>query len=418
MALTTTGLWPQYTYIIPDIYTKAKMRLVGLGMYAPRGLITNDFFAAISTSLGSPRSAKDLERATGLETRRVRASTLNLCRQIVGADAPGLIDDPEAPAEESLVDMAVIAAQRALASAGRDASEIDTILAASSSDNEAFPTIAGLVQLRLGCRPVRASTLKGACACDTEIFQMAAEVLAASTARLVLIIAAESLLANATHLLDWKTSSLFGEGASAFLLERSDSEEDETYIINGYDARHAAILCYQTPLRTEAAAMAAIDHEILHMYQKGRMEEVNRLLAQYMVGYMSMNGKRVYREAPRAMAECVDVLCRHAQLAPDDLTHIIAHQANSRILQRVGEVLVSEYQWPASTSTKIADHFRYYGNLSNASIGMALVESLRKGNLHEGDWLAMPAAGGGMHYGSWLVRYHGLKHVEEAIRDA
>jgi 3-oxoacyl-[acyl-carrier-protein] synthase-3 len=223
MALTTTGLWPQYTYIIPDIYTKAKMRLVGLGMYAPRGLITNDFFAAISTSLGSPRSAKDLERATGLETRRVRASTLNLCRQIAGADAPGLIDDPEAPAEESLVDMAVIAAQRALASAGRDASEIDTILAASSSDNEAFPTIAGLVQLRLGCRPVRASTLKGACACDTEIFQMAAEVLAASTARLVLIIAAESLLANATHLLDWKTSSLFGEGASAFLLERSDS---------------------------------------------------------------------------------------------------------------------------------------------------------------------------------------------------
>jgi 3-oxoacyl-[acyl-carrier-protein] synthase-3 len=148
------------------------------------------------------------------------------------------------------------------------------------------------------------------------------------------------------------------------------------------------------------------------------MEEVNRLLSQYMVGYMSMNGKRVYREAPRAMAECVDALCRHAQLAPDEIAHIIAHQANSRILQRLGELLISEYQWPEQTGEKIADHFRYYGNLSNASIGMALVETLRTGRLQPGQWMALPAAGGGMHFGCWLLRYQGIKHVEEAIRDA
>lgn len=393
------------------------MRLIGLGMYAPRGLITNEFFATIATRLGQPRSADDLERVTGLLTRRARACTLNFCRRIAGADAPGLIDDPDAPAEESLVDMAVIAAQRALASAGRDAREIDTILAAASSDNDAFPTMAGLVQLRLGCRAVRASTLKGACACDTEVFQMAAEVLAASTARLVLVVASESLLANATHLLDWKTSSVFGEGACAFLLERSEDEEDETYIINGYDAKYAAILCYQTALRSDASAMAAMDHEILSLYHSGRAEEVQRLLSQYLVGYMSMNGHRVYREAPRAMAECVDVLCRHAQLAPEEVTHIVAHQANSRILQRLGEVLISDYQWPESTSEKIVDHFRSYGNLSNASIGMALVETLRQGNLQPGQWMALPAVGGGMHFGCWLLRYQGLKHVEEAIRD-
>jgi 3-oxoacyl-[acyl-carrier-protein] synthase-3 len=415
MVFSTTNTWPHYTYVVPHIYTKAKIRLVGLGMYAPRGLITNDFFASISTRLGHPRSARDLERATGLETRRVRASTLALCRTVAGADAPGLIDDPDALPEESLMDMAVIAAQRALASAGRDASEIDTILAAASSDNDAFPTMAGLVQLRLGCRPVRASTLKGACACDTEVFQMAAEVLTASTARLVLVVASESLLANATHLLDWKTSSLFGEGACAFLLERGEDEEDESYLINGYDAHHAAILCYQTALRADAPAMAALDHEILHMYHNGHVEEVNRLLSQYMVGYMSMNGKRVYREAPRAMAECVDVLCRHAQLAPDEITHIIAHQANSRILQRLGELLISDYQWPASTGEKLVDHFRYYGNLSNASIGMALVETLRQGHLQPGQWMALPAAGGGMHFGCWLLRYQGLKYPNAAL---
>src|SRR5947209_12764723 len=160
--------WPLYTYIVPYIYTRAKVRLIGLGNYAPKGIITNEFFAYISTRLGDPRSADDLERVTGLSTRHVRVSTLELCRRMAGADAPGLIDDPEAPREESMVDMAVIAAQRALASAGRDASEIDTVIGASSSDNDAFPTIASLVQLRLGLGPIRATMLRGACARSEE----------------------------------------------------------------------------------------------------------------------------------------------------------------------------------------------------------------------------------------------------------
>src|SRR5207253_2204097 len=135
-----------------------------------------------------------------------------LCRKMAGADAPGLIDDPGAPREETLVDMAVIAARRALASAGRDTSEIDTVIGASSSDNDAFPTIAGLVQMRLGLGPVRASMLKGACSCQTEAFQACAEALAAGSTNLVLMVTSEGLLPNILNVLDWKTSSLFGEG--------------------------------------------------------------------------------------------------------------------------------------------------------------------------------------------------------------
>ena len=91
--------------------------------------------------------------------------------------------------EELLIDMAEIAARRALASAGRDASEIDTIIAASSSDNDAFPTTAGLLQLRLGCGTIRTTTLKGACACQTEAFQVCSEILATNSAKLVLMVA-------------------------------------------------------------------------------------------------------------------------------------------------------------------------------------------------------------------------------------
>src|SRR5438128_11939444 len=103
--------WPEYVYIVPQVYTRAKVRLIGLGNYAPKGIITNEFFAYISTRLSDPRSADDLERVTGLSTRHVRASTLELCRRMAGADAPGLIAGPGAPREESVVDMAVISAQ-------------------------------------------------------------------------------------------------------------------------------------------------------------------------------------------------------------------------------------------------------------------------------------------------------------------
>lgn len=414
MSSLRTEAWPNYTYIEPRCYTRAKIRLIGLGIYTPPDTITNDFFAYIATRLGSPRTPEELERVTGLQTRHVRSSTLDLCRRLAGPDAPGLIASGLPPQSDTTVDMAVRASTQALASAGRQAEEIDVVLAGSSSDNDAFPTLAGLVQMRLGCRHVRASTFKGACACDTEAFQAAAEVLAASNARLVLVVMSEALLSNISHILDWKTSSLFSEGAAAFLLERGETDEDETYAINGYDAAQAAALYHQTALRRDALAMAEIDSKILQLYHSGRGTEAGELLSQYMVGYARMNGKEVYREAPRAMAESADALCRHAGLDPEEIAHIVPHQPNSRIILRLGELLVRDYGWPASTMSKLVDHFRSYGNLSNASIGMALVETLRLGRLRKGQWIVLPAAGGGMHYGGWLLRYQGFFN-EEAV---
>lgn len=415
MTETQAGQWPNYTYIVPQIYTIAKVRLIGLGTYAPAGTITNEFFAYISTRLGDSRSADDLERVTGLTTRHVRASTLELCRKMAGADAPGLIEGPGMPEDESLVDMAVIAARRALASAGRDASEIDTIIGASSSDNDAFPTIAGQLQLRLGLKPIRTTMLRGACACQTEGFQTSAEVLAASSAKLVLMVTAEGLLPNIMNVLDWKTSSLFGEGAAAFLLERSN---EDTYLINGSDASQAPALFYQTPLRKDVVEMAEVDIKMRQLYREGRGKELNKILSQYMVGYTKMNGKEVFREAPRAMAESVDALCRHAGVSHDELMHIVPHQANSRITRRLGELLINDYGWPPSTMNKLVDNFRYYGNLSNASIATALAELLRQDRLHEGEWMALPAVGGGMNYGCWLLRFHEFKHPEAVLSQA
>src|SRR5258707_5787289 len=143
MSQSRTEQWPNYTYIVPQIYTKAKVRLIGLGTYAPSGIITNEFFASISTRLGNPRSAEDLERVTGLSTRHVRASTLELCRKMAGTDAPGLIEDPGAPKDETLVDMAVSAAPRGLVPAGCGGPPIDTGVRGSSFTKQGLSTHVG-----------------------------------------------------------------------------------------------------------------------------------------------------------------------------------------------------------------------------------------------------------------------------------
>jgi 3-oxoacyl-[acyl-carrier-protein] synthase-3 len=252
--------------------------------------------------------------------------------------------------------------------------------------------------------------LKGACACQAEAFQTSSEILAASSAKLVLLVMTEGLLPNIMNVLDWKTSSLFGEGAAAYLLERSD---EETYSICGYDAKQAASLIYQTPLRKDVVEMAEVDLRIRQLFHEGKGAELNKLLAQYLVGYTKMNGREVFRDAPRAMAESLDAVRRHADLAYDDLAFIVPHQANSRIIRRLGELLINDYGWPQSTMAKLVDNFRHYGNLSNASIATALVELIRQHKVHEGQWLALPSVGGGMHYGCWLVRFHEFQNMAE-----
>jgi 3-oxoacyl-[acyl-carrier-protein] synthase-3 len=81
----------------------------------------------------------------------------------------------------------------------------------------------------------------------------------------------------------------------------------------------------------------------------------------------------------------------------------------------MGELLINDYGWPPSTMAKLADNFRYYGNLSNASIATALVELLRQGKLDDGQWMALPAVGGGMNYGCWLLRFHELQNLEAVL---
>jgi len=96
----------------------------------------------------------------------------------------------------------------------------------------------------------------------------------------------------------------------------------------------------------------------------------------------------------------------------------VPHQANARITRRMGELLINDYGWPLSTMDKLVDNFRYYGNLSNASIATAMIELLRDGRLHDGQWIALPAVGGGMNYGCWLLRFHEFKHPEALLEDS
>src|SRR5260370_36569036 len=96
--------------------------------------------------------------------------------------------------------------------------------------------------------------------------------------------------------------------------------------------------------------MAEVDIKMRELYQAGRGAELNKVLAQYLVGYTKMNGKEVFREAPRATAESADAVRRHPGLSPHQLAYIVPHQANSRITRRLAELLLNDYGRPASTA--------------------------------------------------------------------
>ena len=155
------------------------------------------------------------------------------------------------------------------------------------------------------------------------------------------------------------------------------------------------------------------DRRMRQLYEKRQGRELEQLFPQQNVGYMMMRGKEIFREAPRAMAECLDVLRRQACLSYDELAYIIPHQANSRITNRLGDILISEYGWPETTKEKLVDNFCFYGNVSNASLGFALAGLLHQDQLQGSEWIALPAVGGGMNYGCWLLRYHPLKFPAE-----
>ncbi len=320
-----------------------RARITGVGGYLPRRIVTND---ELSKTLDT--SDEWIAARTGIRQRHV------------------------ASADETAAFMGTRAAEAALRQAGVAAGTVDAIILATATPDEAFPATAVRVQAALGLASGFAFDVSAACSGFVYALAMADAFMQAGTIRTALVIGSEVY----SRILDWTdrgTCVLFGDGAGAVLLQASEGAADDA--LPGILSTHLhANGAYGDLLYVDGAV--------------GRKERS---------GHLVMKGAEVFRHAVTKLAGAVDEALAANGLSHADVDWLVPHQANRRIIDSMGKKL----GLPAERVVVTVDR---HANTSAASIPLALAEAVADGRVRAGHLVLMEALGGGLTWGSALVR--------------
>jgi 3-oxoacyl-[acyl-carrier-protein] synthase III len=324
-------------------------RIVGTGHYVPEKVLTNrDLERLVDTS------DEWIVTRTGIRERRVAAEG------------------------ETTSDMAATAARRALESASLDAKDIDLILVATVTPDMPMPATAMFVQQKIGARQdCPGFDLAAACAGFIYGLSVADQYIRAGTARHVLVIGVELL----SRILDWRDRStcvLFGDGAGAVVV--SASEDGERGILT-------------THLFADGSLASA-----LQVPAGGSREPATATTVSQGRHLVHMEGREIFKFAVRSLVSASLKAMETAQVSADDIDWVVPHQANIRILDAVA----CRCGLPLS---RFYLNIHKYGNTSSASVPIALDEGVRDGSIREGQSLLFCALGGGIAWGSAIVRW-------------
>ena len=269
-------------------------------------------------------------------------------------------------------DLAIRAAKAALADAGLVADDIDAIILATSTADLTFPSAATMVQAGLGMTKGFAFDVQAVCAGFVFALSTANALILSGQARRALVIGAETF----SRLMDWtdrSTCVLFGDGAGALVLEAADGAgtTDDRGILSAdlnSDGRQRDIL-----------------------YVDGGVSKGT-------IGHLRMQGKEVFRHAVEKLASTAHDALEKVGLSGEDVDWLVPHQANIRII----EATARRMQLPMErVVVTVQDH----GNTSAASIPLALSVGKARGQIREGDLLVTEAIGGGLAWGSVVLRW-------------
>ncbi len=269
-------------------------------------------------------------------------------------------------------DMAIRAAEKALAAAGMTGPDMDVIILATSTADLTFPSAATMVQHAVGMTTGFAFDVQAVCAGFVYALTNANALIVSGQARRVLVIGAETF----SRLMDWtdrSTCVLFGDGAGALVLEAEES------------------------------AGTSADRGILSadLHSDGRYRDllyVDGGVSTGTTGVLRMQGKEVFRHAVEKLAETAHVALAKAGLAADDVDWIVPHQANLRIITATAQRMGVPMDRVVVT---VQDH----GNTSAASIPLALSVGVERGQIKQGDLLVTEAIGGGLTWGAVVLRW-------------
>ena len=321
-----------------------RARIIGTGSYLPAQVLSNAELAArVDTS------DEWIVERTGIRQRHVAA------------------------AGEFTSDLGTAAAQRALASAGLTAADIDLIIVATATPDQTFPACATVVQHKLGMTHGVAFDIAAVCSGFLYALTVANAMLTSGAHRTALVIGAETF----SHLLDWDdrtTCVLFGDGAGAVVL------------------------------RAETGTGTAADRGILatRLHSDGRYNDLLYVDggpgSTGTTGKLRMKGKEVFRHAVTNLASVMTETLDAAGLDAADVAWVVPHQANLRILEATAKKL----GLPIGRVIVTVDA---HANTSAASVPLALDTAVRDGRIQPGDLLLLEAMGGGFTWGAAAVRW-------------
>lgn len=313
-------------------------KILGTGSYLPAGVLTNaDLEKMVETS------DEWIVERTGIRERR-----------IAGAD-------------ETVATMGTTAAQRALAAAGIEASELDMIICATASATNHFPSAACEIQAALGIGAIPAFDVSAACAGFSYILSIADQFIRTGHCRNVLLVGSE-VLSRLVDPTDRGTVIIFGDGAGAVVLGASSDEG----IIGTHlcaDGRYGELLKLPVPSRTDATPC-----------------------------WLTMKGNEVFKVAVTKLAEVVEELLEKTGVSQDQIDFLVPHQANLRIISATARKLDLPME-------RVVVNLDRTGNTSAASVPIALDEAVRDGRIQRGHLLLLEAFGGGFAWGAALIRY-------------
>lgn len=281
-------------------------------------------------------------------------------------------------AEEDCVtsDMAVEACRNALEQAGVEREEIDVLIVGTVTPDYRLPSTACIVQEKLGLPNAVAFDIVAACTGFISGLTMASSMIESGRCRKALVVGSEKL----TSIVNWQDRStcvLFGDGAGAAVLEAGN---DGSGLVSSYlrsDGRYSKLLW-------SAVGGTAEPYSPEFTYD-GR----DKIL---------MNGSEVFKVAVREMVNAGEAVLAEAGISADDVTLVIPHQANIRIIEALVKRLGIEMD-------RVFLNIDKYGNTSAASVPLALDEANRAGILKPGDNVLLVAFGGGLIWGSALLRW-------------
>jgi 3-oxoacyl-[acyl-carrier-protein] synthase-3 len=317
--------------------------VVGVGHYLPERVVPNaEFEQTIETS------DEWIKSRSGIERRHFAAEG------------------------QTTSDMATRAAEAAMSAAGLSPDDIDAIVLATSTADLTFPSAATMVQARLGMTRGFAYDVQAVCAGFVFALTNANALIVSGQAKRVLVIGAETF----SRLMDWSDRStcvLFGDGAGAVILEaqEGDGTAQDRGILScdlNSDGRHKDILYVDGGVSTGTT------------------------------GYLRMQGKEVFRHAVEKLAQTAHAALDKIGLSGEDVDWIVPHQANIRIIEGTAKRMQVPMDRVVVT---VQDH----GNTSAASIPLALSVGVERGQIKTGDLLVTEAIGGGLAWGSVVLRW-------------